>query len=233
MNDMLVEYLEQAARIAAVWGPLLIFFFMAVESSFIPFPSEVVMIPAGFLAARGELYPAGNPEGAFALAVVLGVAGSMAGAYVNYALGWWLGRPFLHKYSRWFFLKPETLDHAEAIFREYGSMATFVCRLLPGIRQLISIPAGISGMKFAPFSFFTALGAGLWVLLLTWIGYRIGVEAQGLTYAEVLDRGKHVLQRDMIWIFLGCAVVVAGYIWLHKRVMSHRPKSASGPASHS
>lgn len=222
MTETLVQYLEEAAKIAATWGPLLILFFMAVESSFIPFPSEVVMIPAGFLAARSELFP-GDPHSAFALAVVCGLTGSMLGAYVNYGLGWWLGRPFLHRYGRWFFLKPQTLDHAEAIFREYGSVATFVCRLLPGIRQLISLPAGISGMKFGLFSLFTALGAGLWVMLLTWIGYRIGLQSQGLDYAQVIEQGKHVLHRDMIGILLGCAVIVGGYVWLHRRVMSHRP----------
>lgn len=102
MTHMLVEYLEQVAVIAATWGPLLVLLFMTVESSFIPFPSEVVMIPAGFLAARSELFP-GDPEAAFAIAVACGLAGSMLGAYINYGLSWWLGRPFLHKYGRYFF----------------------------------------------------------------------------------------------------------------------------------
>jgi membrane protein DedA with SNARE-associated domain len=227
MTEMLVEYLEQAARVAAVWGPLLVFFFMTVESSFVPFPSEVVMIPAGFLAARSEFFP-GDPMAALVLAIACGLTGSLIGAYINYGIGWWLGRPFLHRYSRWFFLKPETLDHAEAIFREYGSVATFVCRLLPGIRQLISLPAGISGMKFSLFSFFTGLGAGIWVTILAVIGYRIGLSAQGLGYAEVLSRGGEALRRDMIWILLGCVVIVGAYVWLHRRVMHHRVPSSRG-----
>lgn len=217
---MLVEYLEQAAVIAATWGPLLVLFFMTVESSFVPFPSEVVMIPAGFLAARSEFFP-GDPEMAFGIAVVCGIAGSLIGAYINYGLSWWLGRPFLHRYGKWFFLKPHTVERAEAIFREYGAGATFVCRLLPGIRQLISIPAGVSGMKLGLFTFCTGAGAGIWVILLTWIGYSIGVQAQGLSYEEVLEQGKHVLKRDMVWILIACVVLFAGYVWLHRRVMGH------------
>jgi len=220
MTHMLVEYLEQAAVIAATWGPLLVLFFMTVESSFIPFPSEVVMIPAGFLAARAEFFP-GDPETAFAIAVACGLAGSMLGAYINYGLSWWLGRPFLHKYGKWFFLKPHTVERAEAIFLEYGAGATFVCRLLPGIRQLISIPAGVSGMKFSLFTICTAAGAGIWVVLLTWIGWSIGVQAQGLSYEEVLDQGKHILKRDMVWILIACVVLFGGYVWLHRRVMGH------------
>lgn len=227
MTHALIEYLEQAAEIALVWGPLLVLIFMTVESSFIPFPSEIVMIPAGFLAARSEFYP-GDPRAGFVIAIACGLAGSMLGAYINYALGWWLGRPFLHKYGRYFFLKPHTLDRAESIFREYGAGATFVCRLLPGIRQLISIPAGVSGMKFGLFSLCTAAGAGIWVILLTWIGYTIGLQAQGLSYEEVLDRGKHILKRDMIWIVLGCGIVFGGYIWLHRRVMQHKVEASSG-----
>lgn len=227
MTHALIGYLEQAAEIAVVWGPLLVLFFMTVESSFVPFPSEIVMIPAGFLAARSEFYP-GDPQSAFVISVVCGIAGSMLGAYINYGLGWWLGRPFLHKYGRYFFLKPHTLDRAEAIFREYGAGATFVCRLLPAIRQLISIPAGVSGMNFGVFSLCTAAGAGLWVILLTWIGYTIGLQAQGLSYEEVLERGKEVVKRDMLWIIIGVVVAFGGYVWLHRRVMQHKVEASSG-----
>ena len=173
MTEFLAENLEQVAEIAKVWGPLLIFFFMAVESSFVPFPSEVVMIPAGFMAARKELFP-GAPMQSMLLAILVGTVGSLAGAYVNYFLALKLGRPILHKHSRWFFLTPQKLDRAEEIFREYGEVATFLCRLIPAVRQLISIPAGLSKMHFARFSLFTGLGAGIWVAVLTVIGYHFG-----------------------------------------------------------
>ena len=158
--------------------PLLIFvfilFFMAVESSFIPFPSEVVMIPAGFLAYRYELLPGCGAWGGLIAAVLCGLAGSMIGAYVNYYLSAWLGRPFLHKYGKYFFLKEQALDRAEEIFRKYGDMVTFICRLLPAIRQLISIPAGLSRMNILRFSLYTGAGAGLWSAILAGIGFYFG-----------------------------------------------------------
>lgn len=223
MTDLLIEYLESAARLAVVWGPFLVFFFMTVESSFIPFPSEVVMIPAGFLAARGEIFPAGSPMAAVAIAIFCGTAGSLAGAWVNYFLGLKLGRPFLHRHAKWFFLKPEQLDHAEAIFREYGNMATFVCRLLPAIRQLISIPAGISQMNFARFSFFTGLGAGIWVTILTFMGYYFGTHSRDMSYEELVHHSKDLLKANLVWFVLGAAVLMGGYIWLHKRIMRRHP----------
>lgn len=218
MTEWIIQYLEQAVELAKVWGPLLIIFFMMVESSFIPFPSEVVMIPAGFMAARGELFP-GTAGAAIAIAILCGLLGSMLGAYINYFLALKLGRPFLHKYGKWFFLKPEALDRAEEIFREYGNGATFVCRLLPAIRQLISIPAGLSKMKFLSFSFFTALGAGIWVAILTFMGYYFGTHSREMSYADLVHKSKDVLHDNLVWILLGCAVLFASYIWIHKKIM--------------
>jgi len=221
VTELLIQYLEQAAEVARTWGPFLIFFFMAVESSFVPFPSEVVMIPAGFMAARQELFP-GSPLPALSLAILCGVLGSLAGAYVNYWLSLRLGRPFLHKYGKWFFLKPDALDRAEAVFREYGDVATFVCRLLPAIRQLISIPAGLSRMNFARFSFFTGLGAGIWVMILSLIGFHFGRATQAMTYADLVHSGKAMIHHNLLWIVLGCAVIFGGYVYLHKKVMHGR-----------
>jgi membrane protein DedA with SNARE-associated domain len=224
LTEFLVEHLEQMVEVAKVWGPLLIFAFMAIESSFIPFPSEIVMIPAGFMAARSELFP-GDPIQAAGLAVVCGVVGSLAGAYVNYWLALKLGRPLLYRYSRWLFLSPEKLDRAEQIFREYGDVATFVCRLLPAIRQLISIPAGLSRMRFSRFSFFTGLGAGIWVVILTALGYQFGRQSRDLGYRELIERAKETLGDNLVWIVLGCAVIVVAYVYVHKRVLhgSKRP----------
>ncbi len=231
MTELLIQYLEQAAEIARVWGPLLIFFFMAVESSFIPFPSEVIMIPAGFMAARGELFP-GAVVPAMGIAILCGILGSMAGAYVNYYLSLKLGRPFLHRYGKWFFLPPPALDRAEEVFREYGEVTTFVCRLIPAIRQLISIPAGLSRMHFGRFSLFTGLGAGVWVIILTLIGYHFGrlSARNSMTYADLVHQGKAMLNHNLWWILLACAVVFAGYVWVHKRVMKSSASSAAARA---
>lgn len=227
MTEFLIQYIEWGVEVSRNWGPFLIFFFMAVESSFIPFPSEIIMIPAGFMAARSELFP-GSPLAACAVAVLCGVVGSIVGAYINYFLALKLGRPFLYRYHRWFFLTPAQLERAEEIFREYGDIATFVCRLLPAIRQLISLPAGLARMHFGRFTFFTTLGAGLWVIVLTWIGYYFGTHTAHMTYAELVHQGKAMIQHNLHWTVLGCAVLVVVYVWVHRKVM--HGKSHAGTA---
>lgn len=221
MTEYLIRYIEQAAEIARVWGPFLIFFFMMVESSFVPFPSEVVMIPAGFMCARHELFP-GPPVPSMMLAIFCGVLGSLVGAYINYYLALKLGRPVLYRYGKWFFLKPQALERAEEIFREYGDVTTFLCRLLPAIRQLISIPAGLSRMNFSRFSFFTGLGAGIWVVILTLIGFHFGHRTKTMTYAELVHAGKDILHHNLHWIVIGCVVLFVAYVWIHKSIMHKR-----------
>lgn len=219
MTDLIAGHLADIAQLAGTWGLLLIFIFMTIESSFVPFPSEVVMVPAGFLAARGELQGLTNGLLAATLAALAGLIGSLVGAYVNYFLASRLGRPFLHRHSRWFFLTPAQLDRAEEVFREYGELATFVCRLLPAIRQLISIPAGLSRMHLGRFSLFTGLGAGLWVIVLTVIGYQFGLQSRELDYVALVHESKAILQNNLLYLILGCGLFVAGYVWLHRRIM--------------
>ncbi len=147
-------------------GYIGIFFLMFLESSFFPFPSEVVMIPAGYLAFKGEMN--------IYLAILAGILGSVAGAVFNYYLAMKFGRTFLLKYGRYFFLKEESLDKLELFFAKHGEISTFNGRLIPGIRQYISLPAGLSRMNLAKFSFYTALGAGIWVIVLVLLGYFLG-----------------------------------------------------------
>ena len=218
MTEFIASHLDNAMQLAPVWGFILIFVFMAVESSFIPFPSEVVMIPAGFLAYR-RLLSTGIPWLDLVLAVVIGLAGSMLGAYINYGLSIWLGRPFLHKYGKYFFLKEQHLDRAEEIFRKYGDLATFVCRLLPAIRQLISIPAGLSRMSLGRFTLFTGLGAGIWTLILALIGWYFGHLAGNMTAVEMVEKGKKLIHDHYIWILLFLAVFVAVYLLVQHLVM--------------
>jgi len=221
VTDALIQYITLIDAHAAAWGLVFVLLFMTVESSFVPFPSEVVMIPAGFLAARSSLLLA-SPLADAILAVSVGVLGSLAGAYINYYLSLRLGRPFLHKYGKYFFLKPEKIERAEEIFRTYGPGTTFVCRLLPGIRQLISIPAGVSRMPIGSFSLWTGLGAGIWVTILTAIGYSIGASTADRDYAYIVHTGKDMLRANLIWIVLACAVILGGYIWVQNRVMRRR-----------
>lgn len=217
MIETLAASLDQIAALAPTWGLVFIFVFMAVESSFIPFPSEVVMIPAGFLAARGEL--TGAPATALVLAIAVGLLGSLAGAYVNYFLALWVGRPFLERYGRWLFIQPEPLARACEVFNRYGAATTFVCRLVPVIRQLISIPAGIARMKLGSFTLFTGLGAGIWTAILALVGFGLGRTAGDITYLELVTRGKALATAHLPWVILVALVLVGAYVAVSRLVM--------------
>ena len=218
MLDTLASHLDYFAALAPLWGYAFIFAFMAIESSFIPFPSEIVMIPAGFLAARGEL-TLHAPVPDLALACLVGLAGSLAGAYFNYFLSSRLGEPFLRKYGKWFFVKPAALDRACEVFNRYGGVTTFVCRLIPVIRQLISIPAGLARMPLGRFTLFTGLGAGIWTAILAAVGYALGRSAGDITYLELVHRGKAMLDANLVWILLAAALLALTYIAISKLVM--------------
>jgi membrane protein DedA with SNARE-associated domain len=147
-------------------GYIGIFIMMFLESSFFPFPSEVVMIPAGYLAYKGEMN--------IYLAILFGVLGSLAGALFNYFLAIKYGRSFLIKYGKYFFIKEETIDKMEDFFKKHGHISTFSGRLIPAVRQYISFPAGLARMNLLVFSIYTSLGAAIWVVILALVGYYIG-----------------------------------------------------------
>ncbi|MFQ5696733.1 MAG: DedA family protein [Myxococcota bacterium] len=185
------------------WGYAGIFVMMLVESSFIPFPSEVALIPAGYLASRGEMNGA--------LAVLAGVSGSLAGALVNYGLAVWLGRSFLEwlgRFGRMLALAPDSLAASERYFERHGEITTFVGRLIPGIRQLISIPAGLARMRLGRFVAYTALGAGLWSALLVVVGYLAG-ESEAIW--------RPMLRHATGWMLAAVAVGIAIYVWVSHR----------------
>ena len=218
MLETIASHLDSLAALAPTWGLLFIFVFMTIESSFVPFPSEVVMIPAGFLAARGEL-GIGSPLGAVWVAIAVGVLGSLAGAYVNYYLALWVGKPFLEKYGKWFFLKPAALERACEVFNKYGAATTFVCRMVPAIRQLISIPAGIAKMPLGSFTLFTGLGAGVWTTILAFVGYGLGKSAGDITYLELCTKGKEMAAAHLPLVVGGALVLVAVYFTVSKLVI--------------
>ncbi len=159
-------------------GYMGIFVMMFLESSFFPFPSEVAMVPAGYLASKGEM--------SLILAWLAGTLGSVAGALFNYLLGHSLGRAFLEKYGHYILIKPQTLKKVEDFFEKYGPASTFWGRLVPGIRQYISLPAGIGRMRLLHFSFYTFLGAGLWSGVLLGLGYFIGENEERIKSATQL-----------------------------------------------
>lgn len=158
---------------------------MAIESSFIPMPSEIVIPPASYLASLGKMN--------IWLIIIFGVLGSLVGAIFNYLVGYYLGRPVVYKlaessFSKFLFINPEKIMKAEKYFLKNSKSATFVGRLIPVIRQLVSIPAGFCKMQILPFIFYTTLGSLIWVSILAGLGYFIGYNQELLHkyYKEIL-----------------------------------------------
>ena len=180
---------------------------MAVESSFIPFPSEVVIPPAAFVAGQPDsvLCTTGNYPVDVLLIVLFGTLGAMIGAIINYGLSVWLGRLIIYKFAdsklgHMCLLSGEKLQRAEEYFREKGNVSTFIGRFIPGIRQLISIPAGLSRMHFGAFLWWTFLGAFIWNCILAAVGY---VAAGQM---ELIKEYSHELSVAILVIF-GLVVV--------------------------
>ncbi|MBP6981571.1 DedA family protein [Candidatus Gracilibacteria bacterium] len=171
-----------------------IFFLMTLESSIFPVPSELVMIPAGISALSGNIDPF--------LAIIVGGLGSVFGALINYyVLGRFLGKPFLEKYGKYILITKEKYKKSEDLFLKNDQLYTFIGRLLPVVRHLISIPAGIFRMKIIPFITITFLGATLWCAILVGLGYFFGD-----TMTEVV--GKYGNEVGIISI-----VIIGIYIW--------------------
>jgi len=158
----IVNYLVQTIGSMGYFG---IFALMFLESSFFPFPSEVVMIPAGYLAYKGDMN--------LTLVILAGIVGSLGGAWFNYILASKFGRKFLLK-----IMSKEKVDKLELFFENHGHISTFTGRLIPGIRQYISFPAGLAKMSPFKFSLYTSLGAGIWVVVLTLLGYYLGANQE-------------------------------------------------------
>ena len=163
---MLHDLIQTIVNTVGSWGYPGIFLMMALESSFFPFPSEVVMIPAGYLAYKGEMN--------LVLAILAGISGSLIGALFNYWLATRFGRPFLLRYGKYILFKESSLQRMEDFFARHGHISTFTGRLIPAVRQYISLPAGLARMNLAVFSFYTSLGAGIWVTILALLGYSLG-----------------------------------------------------------
>lgn len=177
-----------------------IFLLMAMESSVFPIPSEVVMPPAGYLAHEGRMN--------MALVILSGTLGSLAGAYANYFVARWLGRPLVIKYGRYVWITEEHFNRVESFFLRHGEISTFIGRLLPVIRHLISIPAGIARMNHLRFTLYTTVGATIWVTILSYIGYFIGRNQ------ELIMEYSH---EALAGVVVFSAILVTVYSWVHKR----------------
>jgi membrane protein DedA with SNARE-associated domain len=178
---------------------LAIFLLMAAESSILPVPSELVMIPAGYLLAQGKLSLVG--------VVAASSLGSLAGSLGSYGLAFWLGRPLLLRFGRYFLITPAHLQQTEQFMSKHGEISIFTGRFVPGVRHLISMPAGLARMPLLPFLLFTGMGATLWNLVLLALGY-------------LLHEQQNWLQQHLAWVIGGAvlfAVLVLALYWLLQR----------------
>ncbi len=195
---------------------------MAIESSFIPFPSEVVVPPAAWMAGAGE--GGMNPV----LVIVFATIGADLGAIANYFLSVWLGRPLIYKLAKsrvgkLLMITPEKVTKAEQYFEKNGSVSTLVGRLIPGIRQLISIPAGLARMKFGPFLLYTTIGAGVWNTVLALLGYSLS-NVPGIKTKEELISTVTVYSHEIGYALAGILVLVLAVYFLRKH-LRHRKQT--------
>lgn len=197
---MLAEFAQWLLASVFDWGYLGIFLLMGVESSFIPFPSEIVLIPAGMLIAQGKM--------SLPLVFIAGILGSLVGALVNYYLAMFVGRKFLEKFGRYFFISQNSLTKMDDFFENHGHISTFTGRLIPGIRQLISIPAGLSKMNLKIFLVYTGAGAAVWSVILIALGYFIGKNEELIAV---------YLKEITIIVAVSMFALIGGYILYKKR----------------
>jgi membrane protein DedA with SNARE-associated domain len=202
---MLTSFFHWLAESVFALGYPGIVLLMAIESSVLPLPSELVMPPAGYLASKGQM--------SAGWAIAAGTLGSVLGALLNYLLAVFVGEPVLRRYGKFVLVSERSLDRTEAFFRRHGEISTFIGRLLPVIRHLISIPAGMSRMALGRFVAFTALGAGLWCAILTYLGWLIG--RHGGDVARAI--GPYVHRTLMYYVLPGAVVIVAVYVWWRRR----------------
>ena len=204
INDTLNQLVDFLVSTIGSLGYAGIAILMAIESSFIPFPSEVVMIPAGVLVSQGEMIAS--------LALVAAVVGSLLGALFNYYIALWCGRSVVNRlatrYGRFFLIDKRSIGRTENFFAKHGEITTFVGRLLPVIRQLISLPAGFGKMPLAKFCLYTSLGSAIWAAILLTMGYIAG---------ENLDLVREYLDIITFALIILVLLVIGIYIALKKR----------------
>ena len=205
MIEFFNQIVEGLLAIIAKFGYLGIFIGMTIESSFFPFPSEVIMIPAGALIASGQM--------TFFWVFFAGLLGSLAGALINFFLAFFLGRRTINflilKYGKFFLLGKKGLERSDIYFKKHGEITTFLGRLIPVVRQLISLPAGFSKMNLFRFCLFTSLGAGIWTFILIYLGYLFG------NNSELIKANMNLIFL-VISIFL-LIILISYFIWIKFR----------------
>jgi len=205
MMEFFSQIVDGLLAIIANFGYFGIFVGMTIESSFFPFPSEVIMIPAGALIASGQM--------TFFWVFFAGLLGSLAGALINFFLAFYLGRKTINflilKYGKFFLLGKRGLERSDIYFKKHGEITTFLGRLIPVVRQLISLPAGFSKMNLFRFCLFTSLGAGIWTFILIYLGYLFG------NNSELIKANMNLIFL-VISIFL-LIILISYFIWIKFR----------------
>lgn len=194
------EIITFIVNLVESWGYLGIFCMMFLESSFFPFPSEVAMIPAGYLVFQGKMN--------IFLAFFAGTFGSLMGAIFNYYLCYFFGRNLIDKYGKYVGIDDDKMQKFESFFNRHGEISTFNCRLIPGIRQYISLPAGLARMNIFRFSLFTTLGAGIWVAILLGLGYFLGQNE------TVLKEKLHIITIILLFFVILTFII---YFYFYKK----------------
>ena len=202
MVERFIEWLLNSLLALGYPGIVLL---MAMESSILPVPAELVMAPAGYWVAKGEM-------GAVA-AVAAGVVGSILGSLANYFLALWLGRGLVRRFGRYFLISERSLERSERYFAAHGEISVLLGRMLPVVRHLISIPAGLARMSLVAFVVYTGVGATLWCAVLVWIGYFLGRHEGVLRQAEV----QHYVSRALLVLVPVLALVIGLYVWRQRQ----------------
>ena len=198
MEDSIVGLFQSALDNLNYWW---IIIFMAIESSFIPFPSEVVIIPAAYMAAEeGKM--------SYLLIILFGTVGALLGALVNYGLSYFIGRPIVYKFANSRFghiclIDESKVKKAESYFDKRGNISTLIGRMIPAIRQLISIPAGLAKMNLVSFIIFTSLGAAIWNGILVLIGYLCHTQISKEELISTISHYSHIIGIAAIIIVVG------------------------------
>jgi membrane protein DedA with SNARE-associated domain len=197
MPDILVWLID----LVKSFGYLGIFIMTFLESTFLPIPAEITMIPAGYLVAKGEM--------SMLMVLFSSISGTVGGAYLNYFIARRLGRPFIEKHQKYFFLNEKRIAKIDAFFEKHGEISTLSGRLLPGLRHFISFPAGFSGMKISKFCLYTAIGGGVWMTVLAYVGYFLG-------------GNDELLEKYTPWVIAGATLVALLAVGIYTIIVNRK-----------
>lgn len=190
------ELFLKVVSFVEMFGYFGIFIMTFIESTFVPIPAEITLIPAGYLAQKGELH--------FSLVLIVSTLGTIGGSLFNYYIALWFGRRMLVTYGKWFFMDEKKLSKIDRFFEEHGAISIFTGRLLPGVKHFISFPAGLSRMNMKKFVIYTAMGGAIWCFILITLGYLIGENEELIT--------KNLKTINFV-IVVCVSFLIAFYIW--------------------